>query len=124
LADELWQGPQAELEPVFQLLHANKTMVETIMPPLIKAVAGLPIPAFEAAPRPVMAELAAALLEKLGPRAKIVYGSADCFCGLMGAPSRFCYGTQIAGFDRAILALLDLGFGASRDLRFPRPDSH
>jgi hypothetical protein len=63
-----------------------------------------------------MAELAAALLARYGSRAKIVYGSAACLYGMLGAAGRFCYGTQIAGFDKIIQTLLDLDFGSSRPI--------
>jgi hypothetical protein len=33
---------------------------------------------------------------------------------MLGAASRFCYGTQIAGFGRIIQTLLALDFGSSR----------
>ncbi len=114
LADDLWQGPQAELDAAIRLLSHNGAIIETIMPPLIKAVFGLPLGAGEAAGHRPMAEMAAALLAELGAHAKLVYGSVDCRHGFLGTPSRFCYGTQIVGFDRIIGTLLALDFGALR----------
>src|SRR5258707_15234998 len=64
LADELWEEPRAELDAAIRLLYGKGASIETIMPPLIKAVFGLPIGPGEVAGRWPLAELAAELLSE------------------------------------------------------------
>jgi len=64
------------------------------------------------------------LLRELGDQAKLVYGSVDCRFGNFGSSARFCFGTQIAGFDKIIQTLLALDVGSCRDLSHPPDESH
>jgi len=84
----------------------------------------LPIGPGEVAHHGPLAELAAELLREVGDQAKLVYGNVDCRFGNLGSSSRFCFGTQIAGFDKIIQTLLALDVGACRDLSHPPDESH
>jgi hypothetical protein len=114
LSDVLWRGPQPDLDRVFRLFADAGALIETVMPPLVKAVFGLPLPADKTKHRSPIGELADAILAVLDHRVRIVYGCADCLYGTFGTLNRFSFGTQIPGFDRAIRTLLTLKRGTHR----------
>jgi hypothetical protein len=116
LDDILWRGPQPDLEALFQLLYKEGAMVETIMPPLVKAVFGLPVAGNDKADRQPTETLAEAILAILGERVRIVHGRFECLYGILGSGGRFTYGTQIPGFGGMIRTLLTLEPGTAEKL--------
>ena len=108
LADILWRGPQPELEALFELLYEDGAVIETIMPPLVKVVFGLPIAGNDREDRRSTEELAVAILALLGHHVRVVHGRFECLHGTFGPGSRFAYCTQIPGFGRMIRALFML----------------
>jgi hypothetical protein len=116
LGDVLWRGPQPDLDAVFQLLYDNGAIIETIMPPPVKAVSGLPIAGGIRIRLPV-AELAAAIQSQLGTRVRIVYGTVDGLHGILGSRNRFTNGTQIPGFAAMMRTLLTLEGGMAQEVQ-------
>jgi hypothetical protein len=119
LADVVWRGPQPELEALFALLDEDGAVIETIMPPLVKAVFGLPLAGNDRKDRRPTEELAAAILTLLGHQVRVVHGSFDCLHGTFGSGSRFAYCTQIPGFGEMIRALFTLEPGTVEKIAAP-----
>jgi hypothetical protein len=63
-------------------------------------------------PAELMAELAGALLERMGSNIRIAYGRARGLHGLLGSEKRFAHTALLPGFGRYTATLLSTDFGS------------